>query len=81
MKFYKVHVDPARKTSIVDPHTFRYTYDHMKWCANNCESIWFNECNDYSYVCFSDTKDALKFAMAWSSLTDEELFWLTLEWS
>lgn len=78
--FVKVYIDPKLKRKIVDTETFEEIYEHMDWCYHNCKSHWFNTCNDYSYIWVSDTKEALKFALIYGGLSEEEKVFYTLKW-
>jgi len=75
---YKVSVDSALKKINAGPWSFKERYDHIDWCRMNCKSIWYNECEDYSYMCFHCSNEALEFAKLWSSLNEKELVWYTL---
>jgi hypothetical protein len=81
MKYIRVYVDPNLKEIYTDPLTFKHQYRHMSWCHVNCKYEWFNDCNEYSNICFSNPKEALKFALEWSKLSEEEKVLAILKWS
>lgn len=76
----KIPIDPAKKKFLYDD-VFP-EYEHMQWCRSNCWSSWWNECNDYSYICVTSNRDALAFGMRWGLFQNEqEKMWFMLRYS
>ena len=81
MKYIRVSINPALIKIYTNQVTYVSEYEHMRWCRDNCRSEWFNDCEYYSSICFADTKEALKFALKWGNLSEEEKVWSILRWS
>lgn len=77
----KVYVHPDKKSKSLDYFTYTPMYDHMSWCRAFCQGEWYNESDDYSYVCFTNSKDAFYFAQVFAPFKDEqEELWYKLKW-
>ena len=77
----KIPIDPAKK-KVAHNVDFFAEYEHMQWCERNCRSDWWNECNDYSYICVTSNRDALAFGMRWGLFQNEqEKMWFMLRYS
>lgn len=77
----KVYVDSDKKIRTFDPIVFKETFYHMVWCINNCKGKWYNEDNDYNYVCFANSSDAFEFAKMFAPFKNEqEEMWYKLKW-
>ena len=82
MVMITVKIDPKKLCKAIDPMTLEPVYEHMLWCQKNCRSRWYNQCEDYSYICIEDPRDALNFALKFSQFNDEkERCFLILKWS
>jgi len=81
MKYIRVPVDPILKKRQIDLDTYKFQFEHMNWCKNNCKSEWYNDTEDYSSIVFIDPKEALKFALVWSNFTEEQKVIAILRWA
>lgn len=80
---FKVYVNPRMLTSTTCPLTFTREYNHMIWCWRNTTDFWYNECEYYSYVVFSNVDDAIRFNKIYGiekCLEKQQELWLRMKY-
>lgn len=79
---FMVDVDPKKLIMVFDHAMGVRAHEHRFWCLRNCQHNYYNECDEYSYMCFYDIGDAMKFALHYGVFdSEQEKMWAIMSWS